>query len=514
MRIPRWAALSVFSLAIFSRAHAQPSKTTIVFSHDVLGELEPCGCRTNPAGGMDRKAVAMEQERKLHPGEEFILVDTGDLLFDSDDIPDLLKKQKKEQARALLKSYKILGHHLILPGEKDFALGTKFLKDLVREGGVTFIASNLLDKKTKKPLFQTQWKSEKSKVLFLGVVGKNLNWPKDLEIRDPTTTIKEMLPKAGSKEFQDVVILSHQGLDDDQKLAKALPKLPGVGIRIIGAHSQSLLQQPVVEADVPIGQTSFRNQAIGFWKLANTTGALAYRLKTLDENFSPKSDRAKDFLTYKVKSIDSLIQETKKKVADQNEEITKTTARLAQEGSPEELQTWVRCSECHQKQWRFWRDTRHAQAWKTLFEAKSHENLECLGCHSVGLGKDIGFKTAKGASPFGTYEELSQFLKAAANAEQIEPVLQAHPIVQGKGKVFVPVQCENCHGNGNGHPFGTGLTPVPQTLATVQAVCLKCHLPERAPTWYTKDQKLDQKVALEKLKSIACPRDSQGSENQ
>ncbi|MBL7717149.1 MAG: hypothetical protein JNL01_16920 [Bdellovibrionales bacterium] len=484
--------------------------TTVVFSHDVLGELEPCGCRSNPSGGLDRKAMLLEQERRLHPKEELIQVDTGDLLFDSADIPDLLKKQKEEQARALLKGHKKLGHQLILPGEKDFALGTTSLLRMAKESGITFIAGNLYDKKTKKPLFQTQWKSP-SKVLFLAVVGKDLNFPKDVEVRDPIRTILQGLKDRG--DAHEVVILTHQGLEADQKLAKAIPKNSKVDVRIIGAHSQSFLQQPYIENEIPIGQTSFRNQAIGFWKISHTTGNLEYKLKILDESLSPKSDGAKDLVTAQVKDIEKLIEETKKKVADQNQEITRQSLK-DMGAETQEIQTWVRCAECHQKQWKFWRDTGHARAWKTLFEAKSHENLECLSCHSVGMGQKTGFNTAKGVSPFATYEELSTFLKDAATADALEPVLKKHPLANEKGKVFTPVQCENCHGNGNSHPFGNGLKPIPPTLASVEGVCVKCHLYERAPTWYTKDKKLDPKIVLEKIKSVACPRDSEASETQ
>src|SRR5690606_20308059 len=45
-------ASATATLASSPPAHAQ---VTVVYSNDVRGELEPCGCRNNPTGGMVRK---------------------------------------------------------------------------------------------------------------------------------------------------------------------------------------------------------------------------------------------------------------------------------------------------------------------------------------------------------------------------------------------------------------------------------------------------------------------------
>jgi hypothetical protein len=47
-----FAAQLSASLLIAAMAHAKP---VLIHSNDVLGEIEPCGCRSNPLGGMIRK---------------------------------------------------------------------------------------------------------------------------------------------------------------------------------------------------------------------------------------------------------------------------------------------------------------------------------------------------------------------------------------------------------------------------------------------------------------------------
>ncbi len=61
------------------------------------------------------------------------------------------------------------------------------------------------------------------------------------------------------------VVLSHQGLEADQKLAKAVP---GIHL-IVGAHTQSFLQEPIQVGETWIVQASFRNQQVGAWKIGD-----------------------------------------------------------------------------------------------------------------------------------------------------------------------------------------------------------------------------------------------------
>src|SRR4051812_1414818 len=70
---------------------------TLIYSNDVLGEVEPCGCRTNPTGGMARKANFLETLKAKPETGEFLQLDAGDLLFPTDTIPDALVKQSELQ---------------------------------------------------------------------------------------------------------------------------------------------------------------------------------------------------------------------------------------------------------------------------------------------------------------------------------------------------------------------------------------------------------------------------------
>src|SRR4051794_9102822 len=92
---------------------------TLVHTNDVFGDIEPCGCRTNPLGGMVRKANLLKKLK-----DPFVVqVDAGDLLFSSLELPELLAQQAEVQAGYLLKSMDQVHHDAVVPGEKDFALG-------------------------------------------------------------------------------------------------------------------------------------------------------------------------------------------------------------------------------------------------------------------------------------------------------------------------------------------------------------------------------------------------------
>ena len=63
---------------------------TLLYSNDVLGEVEPCGCRVDPMGGVIRRSGLLARLTKAGKGP-FIQIDTGDFLFESKDFPETLE---------------------------------------------------------------------------------------------------------------------------------------------------------------------------------------------------------------------------------------------------------------------------------------------------------------------------------------------------------------------------------------------------------------------------------------
>ena len=105
------------------------------------------------------------------------------------------------------------------------------------------------------------------------------------------------------------------------------------------------------------------------------------------------------------------------------------------------------CSYCHADQVAFWKTTSHARAWETLTSREKQFNRECIGCHVTGWQKP-------GGSVLGDHDELMN------------------------------VQCETCHGPGSLHVDADGKRTDTLVLVPERNLCyLACHTPEHSDTF-------------------------------
>ena len=102
----------------------------IIFSGNINGEVEPCGCRNKPLGGLPQVAGALFDERKKQP---LIYIDSGDTFFNSTFVPPNQKSSAKYTAHFIAKSLDKLGLSYITPGDQDIALGVSFLENISRK---------------------------------------------------------------------------------------------------------------------------------------------------------------------------------------------------------------------------------------------------------------------------------------------------------------------------------------------------------------------------------------------
>jgi hypothetical protein len=537
------ALTSVILMAAAQNSHA----VTVVHSNDVLGEIEPCGCRTNPLGGYARKANLLKNMKD----REIIQIDAGDLLFPSQVIPELLKQQSEFQARYVLKTLDELHQDVVVPGEKDFAMGTKTFLNLISKSKIHFLAANLARKKGGELLPGSVILTRKDtngktvRVAILGLVGTDLDWPKDLKASDPIQKAAQTVPQL-RKKADYVIVVTHQGLDEDKKLAA---KVKGIDY-IIGGHTQSFLQTPLVVqwpgqrpgqssgksasgGSTTILQSSFRNQYVGVLDLNKDTKKDSdnyYQLVGLDPNYDSPAG--------KPGATDQLVDEFKTKLGEMN---SKQDDVVPVNSTASKYQTFPRCAECHLKQFDFWRKTPHMNALHALVAAKQDKNKECLMCHTVGLGDPEGVNSvnqlaqikpessgptdasgapisedtdaAKSAAPlFLPNEEFVHYLSEVSEAKTIQDPVHSflkkdstttftvHNSLAFIQNAWTPVQCENCHGAGHDHPF-SGTMPKKVENTT----CLSCHTPERAPEWYNADGKPNWEKIQGKHVQIACP---------
>ncbi len=97
------------------------------------------------------------------------------------------------------------------------------------------------------------------------------------------------------------------------------------------------------------------------------------------------------------------------------------------------------CKGCHKKIFRSYLKTPHKKAWDSLLKVNRTGEKECIGCHTLGMGKPGGFCS-------------------------LPPP-----------KKFTGVQCENCHGKISdiNRPHGH--------VDDYKPVCMSCHSREKSP---------------------------------
>ncbi|HEY0840422.1 MAG TPA: hypothetical protein VGD74_09580, partial [Vulgatibacter sp.] len=99
MRLLPIFAAALIGLGCASQAqvpaqHAERG-ATLLFTGDLWGQLEPCGCSADMRGGLDRMASYVRQVRAAGPT---LLVDAGDALYDSLDGPPEVRAQASRRA--------------------------------------------------------------------------------------------------------------------------------------------------------------------------------------------------------------------------------------------------------------------------------------------------------------------------------------------------------------------------------------------------------------------------------
>lgn len=473
----------------------------LLYSNDLHGEIEPCGCRGTPRGGVVRKAKLIRELKS----DSLLQLDAGDLLFAQNSVAPLLRKQSEAQANALVDAYNTLQHDAWVPGEKDFALGLSFFERMKKKARFAVLGANLERRSGSaflKPsvVFRKKSGARVLRIAVLGLVSKNLPWPKGLRAKDPIETARALVPEL-RKRSDFVIALTHLGLEEDRKLAEAVP---GIDL-IVGAHSQSFLQKPEKIGATWILQSSYRGEYLGIAMLnENGFSPERHRLAGLEAEYDdPESALAR--------RVDAL----KKEIAQLDQDSAPKQAAIP--ASKQSFQTFPRCAECHAPQTLFWLTTAHSKALEPLHEAKQLQNRECIGCHSVGFGHPKGFQAAGDHATWAdgrkiSPEEWTAFMKTLRSVKSLDDSLaafgaEAAPATQILGKIgraHAPVQCESCHGPGHEHPFQGTITRKPEIKA-----CLTCHTAERAPSWYTPGQpgKPNLPLIQAKLKNVSCPQE-------
>jgi Cytochrome c554 and c-prime len=492
-----------------------PQNLALVFSHNLSGETHPCGCRHFPLGGLPQVAGLFHN---LSSSAEVFYVDTGDTFFPSSAIPSTMKDSLSFAANNLALGLDQMGLKYIVPGDQDFAMGIEFLKKLANSRKFEFLLSNLSDESIIKHKRFAVIERNRSKIFMIGFVAPDVFNDKNSELfTDVASTLPKIIEELKGQGFDSdnpyhrLVVLSHAGIDPDEKLATQFPFIDW----IIGAHSQSFLRFSRDIGKVKIVQTLSKNHYVGNINIDTNAKKTSdtyvlHEVRDELEKSIPSNPFNKFIANHKTRMNEIQLQEQ----AHMGNEVV-SNAALAK------YKPVASCIECHKPQVNFWQGTPHSIAYTSLMNVREQNNLQCIKCHSLGLGDPKGFTNAKNMISFKSKPIIDYWNQAHALSSNVQSVrkLTSSEIravskkwmeFDQKSEVknnFANVQCLNCHSVQDEHPFNSDMQQThEQKTAHLKSKCISCHTADQSPEWYDKNLKnLNEKYFAQKFKKLSCP---------
>ncbi len=407
----------VFSSAFFTAARAGDD-LTLVYSGNLDGELEPCGCTIDTDfGGILRRASWLDDTRQQQP--QLVLISSGGLFLEEMGGDSIKNKH-------ILSGLAQLDYDAIGIQWPDLSLGA----ELLTRSGLPFTAGNW--KSDSVPLSRTITRGERQ-LFYSQWLDPERSPYQAMPGLSPVSASPAPLQQAlaAARAAGQLTILATT-LSSDQ--AGKLFDLSVVDILIIrSAYEQ--YGEPVMSEGTLVLQPGSRGQRLGRLQLALTADN---RIQGWQHEVVELANTIRD--AERLKGWYDSYNETLRRAFE--EEIKEQQAR--DKGDTPYVSAQV-CAACHQTTHQGWENSDHAMAYDDLEEVGKGFDPHCVSCHVVGYRKPGGF--------------LSVTLT---------------PQLAG-------VQCENCHGAGREHASSAGTVPTPNRELPREQICSQCHVSDHSP---------------------------------
>lgn len=221
---------------------AEGPDLVILHTNDTHSHLEPFDRKNlKSVGGIARRATLVRQARR-QLGDKLLVLDAGDT-FQGTPVFNFYK------GKAEFEAMDAVGYDATTVGNHDLDEGLANLKTQLTGRKIRMICANLVSSDTRKPVFQPNWIVSRGahKVGIFGVIGEVNAWQsiarkhrKGLEALPAATVALQQVKELRAKGCRTILMLSHSGFEEDQKLAA---EVPGIDL-ILGGHSHTRVDHP------------------------------------------------------------------------------------------------------------------------------------------------------------------------------------------------------------------------------------------------------------------------------
>ena len=218
-----------------------PRELMILSSASIQGELEPCGCKNHPRGGLSRRAAFYERVRAEHPNT--LTVDAGDFALPPGD------KEGWPVTDFMSAAFARLRYDAWTPGERELAYGPEVVRQLARTSGAEVISANLADASGNLLFKPSVIKTVgKLKVGITGVTAGDFAQAADTALAEPlralkyNDTVASLTPVVAElrKTCDVVVLLAHMRPMEVRRLTRLVP---GLNVVVVG-HNPPFSAEP------------------------------------------------------------------------------------------------------------------------------------------------------------------------------------------------------------------------------------------------------------------------------
>jgi len=423
VRVRKLTAILIILMFSLPGSLLMAEPLTIIYSGNLDGELEPCGCsEAGDLGGIKRRASYLDKLKQQNPN--VIAISSGGLLA-SDGPGDRLKSQY------ILLGFAALNYDAIGLQWRDLVYGEGFLGD----DDIPWVASN--------------WNSNQFPKTKL--IKRSIN-DKEYAIAVFTWLDPDRSPM---RQMQG----EHRLVNDRQDaLLRQIKEAKQRGNITILTTTQDLetLQQQLSLQDIDILLLKSAYEEFGKPQKINNTlvlqpGSRGMRVGRLELVMDEKN-RIKTWQAKVIPLPDTITDPPRLKAwyAKYNEKVKeeylrRTAIEKKLRSGESDYVGEEKCKVCHAKQHEIWANSQHAIAFEDLEAANKSFDPSCIVCHTVGFNQPGGFLD----------------IDITAN--------------------LLGVQCESCHGPSRVHAQSGGQKPVKNSEWDKQKICAQCHTQPHSP---------------------------------
>ena len=402
---------------------AMPADMTIIYSGNLEGVLEPCGCTLEgDLGGLKRRGTIIDELRKTSP--QLFLLSSGGLIVSYASTDRLTSEY-------ILKGFDVLDYDAIGVQWKDLSYGTEFIQT------------------ARLPLVTSNWQGDEFSSYKLIEHGDRrlafFSW------LDPAAESQIM---SSASAFQKRTMASTGILESN--LAKAKSKNALTVLATTLDYETALATMPLKLVDILIIKSAYEKHAEPRMlddTLVLDPGSRGMRLGRLDISLD-MDNHIKSFKHQQIPMSPSVIDSPKMKewYAEYNDRVKQAYLKSAEirkdvESGKRNYVGADACKKCHLSAYTIWSKSQHAKAFNSLALVNKAFDPGCIVCHSAGFNKEGGY---------------------------IDYEATAH---------LTDVQCESCHGAAREHVASNGKTPPEHHQWPKEKICNQCHIQKHSPSF-------------------------------